>query len=72
LDDKIKEDDKSEAQSMHETPSNAYKMPAGMPGRKSSLIGPRHRLMDNIIKELKERWWTGVHCIHLAQDRAEW
>jgi hypothetical protein len=33
---------------------------------------PRHRWVDNIKMDLRERGWDGMDCIDLAQDRDQW
>jgi hypothetical protein len=36
---------------------------------KTPLPRPRRRWKDDIIMNLRDIWWEGVDCIHLAQDR---
>jgi hypothetical protein len=39
---------------------------------KQGFVRSDRRWEDNIKMELRETWWEGVHCIHLAQDRDQW
>jgi len=51
---------------------NAYKILAGKPERKKSLVRPRHRWEDNIKIYLRETLWEGVDWILLTQDVSKW
>jgi hypothetical protein len=51
---------------------NAYKILAGKPERKKSLMRPRHRWEDNIKIYLRETLWEGVDWILLTQDVSKW
>jgi hypothetical protein len=44
----------------------------GKPEGKSTLGRLRHRCMDNIKMDLREKRWGGVDWIDLAQDRDQW
>jgi hypothetical protein len=50
---------------------NAYRILVGNPEGKRSLGRPRHRWVDNIKMDLRERerGWDGGDWISLAQDR---
>jgi len=51
---------------------NVYKTFTGKPERKKPCGRQRHRLYDNIRKDLKEIGWESVDWIHLAQDKDQW
>jgi hypothetical protein len=51
---------------------NAYRILVGKPEGKRPLGRPRHRLEDNIRKNIKEIRWGGMDWIDLAQDRDQW
>jgi hypothetical protein len=51
---------------------NAYRLLMGKPEGKRPLGRPRHRLVDNIRKDLGEVGWGDVDWIGLAQDRNRW
>jgi hypothetical protein len=44
----------------------------GKPGGKRPLEGPRHRRVDNIKMDLREKEWDCMDYIDLAQDRDQW
>jgi hypothetical protein len=46
---------------------NAYRILVAKPEGKRSLGRPRHRLVDNIKMDLRERGWDGMDWINLAQ-----
>jgi hypothetical protein len=48
---------------------NAYGLLLGNPDGKIPLGGPRHRWVDNIIKDHREIRWDGMDWMHLTQDR---
>jgi transposase len=41
----------------------------GKPEGKRPLGRPRRRWVDNIIVDLREKGWDGMHWIDLAQER---
>jgi hypothetical protein len=49
-----------------------YNILVGKPEWKRPLGSPRHRWIDNIRMDLREKGWEGVDWIHLAQDRDQW
>jgi hypothetical protein len=51
---------------------NAYRILVGKPEGKRPLGRPRHRWVDNIKMEFRERGWVGVDWIDLAQGRDQW
>jgi hypothetical protein len=51
---------------------SAYKILVGESQGKRSLGRPRHRWENNIKMDLREIEWSGMHCIHPAQDRDQW
>jgi hypothetical protein len=51
---------------------NAYRALVGMPGGKRPLRRPRHRWVDNIKIDLREKGWGGMDWIDLAQNRDQW
>jgi hypothetical protein len=50
---------------------NAYRVLVGKPEGRSPLGIPRLRWEDNIKLDLPEIGWSGMDCIHLAQDREQ-
>jgi hypothetical protein len=48
---------------------NAYRILVGKPEGKRSLGKPRHRWVDDIKMDLRDRKWGGMDWIGLAQDR---
>jgi hypothetical protein len=48
---------------------NAYRILLGKPELKRPLQRPRHRRVDNVKIDLRERGWDGMDWIDLAQDR---
>jgi hypothetical protein len=48
---------------------NPYRIVVQMPEGKRPLGSPRHRWVDNIKIELREKGWEGMDWIDLAQDR---
>jgi hypothetical protein len=48
---------------------NAYRLLMGKTERKRLLERPRHRWVDNIKMDLREREWDGMDLIDMAQDR---
>jgi hypothetical protein len=51
---------------------NAYTILVGNPEGKRPVRRPRRRWEDNIKMDLRERGWSGIDWIHLAQDRNQW
>jgi hypothetical protein len=51
---------------------NADRILVGKPKGKRPIGRPRHRSVDSIKMDLRERGWDGVDWIELAQDRAQW
>jgi len=51
---------------------NTYKILVGKLEGRRPLERPVRRWEDNIIMDLREIWWEGVDCIHVAQDRDQW
>jgi hypothetical protein len=51
---------------------NVYSLLVGKPEGKRPLGNPRHRWMDNIKMDLREKEWVGVDWIGLAHDRDQW
>jgi hypothetical protein len=51
---------------------NAYKILFGNSEGKRPLGRPRRRWGHNIRMDVKERGWTDVDWIHLAQGRDQW
>jgi hypothetical protein len=51
---------------------NACKILVGNTEGKRLLGRPRHRWVDNIKIDLREREWNGVDWIDVAQDRNQW
>jgi hypothetical protein len=51
---------------------NEYRILVGNPEGKKPLGRPRHRWVDNIKIDLKERGWDGMVWINLTQDRDQW
>jgi hypothetical protein len=51
---------------------NAYRISLGTPEGKRTLGRPRHRLVDSIKMDLREREWDGVDWIDRAQARDQW
>jgi hypothetical protein len=52
--------------------NNAYRIFVGKPEGKRPLGRPRRLWVDNIKMDLRERGWSGVDWIDLAQDRDQW
>jgi hypothetical protein len=50
----------------------AYRILVGKLEYNRPLGGPRHRWVDNIKMDLRERGWDGVDWIDMAQDRDCW
>jgi hypothetical protein len=50
---------------------NAYRL-LGKPEERTPLGRPRHRWVDNIKMDLRERELDDMHWIGLAQDRDKW
>jgi hypothetical protein len=51
---------------------NSYRILVEKPESKRPLGRPRHRWVDNIKMDLRERGWYGMNWIYLAQDRDQW
>jgi hypothetical protein len=51
---------------------NEYRILVGKPEGKRPLGRPRRRWEDNIKMDLRERGWSGMDWIDLAQDRDQW
>jgi hypothetical protein len=51
---------------------NAYRILVGKPEGKRPLGRTRHRWVDNIKIELREKGWDGMDWIDLALDRDQW
>jgi hypothetical protein len=51
---------------------NAYRLLVGKPERKSPLVRPRRRYVDNIRMDFAEVGCGDVDWIGLAQDRDRW
>jgi hypothetical protein len=51
---------------------NAYRISVGKPEGKRPLGRPRHRWLDNIKIDLREKGWDSMDWINLAQDRDHW
>jgi hypothetical protein len=52
--------------------TGAYRILVGKPEGKSLLGRPRRRWVNNIKMDLRERGWSGIDWIVLAQDRERW
>jgi hypothetical protein len=52
--------------SVHGERRNSYRVLVGKPGR------PRCRWEGTIKMDHSELGWSGVNCIHLAQDKDHW
>jgi hypothetical protein len=50
----------------------AYRILVGEPEGKRTLGRPRRRWEDNIMMDLRDTGWGGMHWIDLAQDRDQW
>jgi hypothetical protein len=64
--DKVKEDEMGSACSTNGTKRNAYTILVRKPERRRPLGRPRHRWVDNIKRNLRERGWGGMDWIDLA------
>jgi hypothetical protein len=56
---------------------NAYRILVGKPEGMTPLPSPRYRWVDNtvlrwILERKREREWSGMAWIDLAQDRDQW
>jgi hypothetical protein len=51
---------------------NAYRILVGKPEGKRPLGRQNRRLVDRIKMDLREREWSGMNWIDLAQDRDQW
>jgi hypothetical protein len=51
---------------------NAYRIFVGKPEVKRPLRRPRHRRVDNIKIDLRERGWDDMDWIDLALGRDQW
>jgi hypothetical protein len=51
---------------------NPYTILVGKAEGKRPLGRPRHRWVDNIKIDLREKGWDGMGWINLAQDRDQW
>jgi hypothetical protein len=51
---------------------NTYRILVGKPEGETPLGRSRRRLMDIIKMELREKGWSGIDWIDLAQDRDQW
>jgi hypothetical protein len=51
---------------------NAYRILVGKPEGTRPLARPRHRWVDNIKMDLREKGWDGVDRTDMAQDRDQW
>jgi hypothetical protein len=51
---------------------NAYRILMGKAEGKRPLVRPRHRWVDNIKMDLREKGWDGVDWIDMAQDMEQW
>jgi hypothetical protein len=51
---------------------NAYRISVGKPEGKIPLERLRHRRVDNMKMDLREKGWGGMNWIDLAQDRNQW
>ena len=49
-----------------------YRVLVGRPEGKKPCGRSRHRLDDNIRRDLQEKGWEGLDWINLAQDSARW
>jgi hypothetical protein len=58
--------------STHGETRNAYRILVGKPEEKRPLGRPRRRYENNIRTDLRERGWSGIDWIDLAQDRDQW
>jgi hypothetical protein len=54
-----------------EEKGNSYRILVGKPEGRRPLERPRRGWMDNIIIDLRERVWSGMDRIHLAQYRGQ-
>jgi hypothetical protein len=52
--------------------SNAYRILVRKPEGKRPPGRPRHRWVDNIKMDLREKEWDGMDWIDLAPDRDQW
>jgi hypothetical protein len=50
----------------------SYRILVGKPDGKRLLGRLRHRWVDNIKIDLREKGWDGMDWIDLAQDRGHW
>jgi hypothetical protein len=51
---------------------NACRILVEKPKVKRPLGRPRHRCVNNIKIDLREIGWSGMECVHLAQDKDQW
>jgi hypothetical protein len=51
---------------------SSYRILVGKPEGKRQLGRPRHRCVDNIKMDLREKEWDGVDWIDMVQDRDRW
>jgi hypothetical protein len=51
---------------------DVYRVLVGRPKGKRPLGRPRHRWVDNIKMDLREKGIDGVNWIQLVQDRVQW
>jgi hypothetical protein len=67
-----KKDEVGRACSTYEEQRNACRILVGKPERKRPLGRPRHRPVNNIKIDFRQRGWGGIGRIDLAQDRNQW
>jgi hypothetical protein len=65
--DKVKENEMGRACSMNEG-----RRLVGKPEQKRPLGTPRHRWVNNIKMDVRERGWDGMDWIDVAQDKDQW
>jgi hypothetical protein len=51
---------------------NVYRTSVRKPEGKRPLGRPSHKLVDNIIMDLKDMGWDGMDWIDLSHDRDQW
>jgi hypothetical protein len=51
---------------------NAYRILLGKPEGKRPLGRPRHKWVDNIKMDFKEKGWGCMSWINLGEDRDQW
>jgi hypothetical protein len=71
--DQVKKDGIGRACSMNGGENrNGSRIFVGKPEGKRPLERQRHRWVDNIKMDLRDRMGWCIDCIHLAQDRGQW